>query len=131
MMRSPANNIEHLHFVLHDPLDFPFPEYPRQSCLLVSATTIRAPRYDDTCVLEPGCHVFITDSSYIAYSFALVRSAAALEDGVRSGLFRDHEPADAGLVRRILACMDASPRTSGELRQAALHAWNASYGSRH
>lgn len=122
MMRSPGNNIEHLHFVLNDPANFS--GYPEQSCILVSATTIRAPKYDATCVLEPGCHRFITQPSYIAYSFAFLKPAAALELGVQCNLFREHDQASEELTRRILACMDASPRTSQEFRRLAVQAWN-------
>jgi hypothetical protein len=121
MIKSAANNIEHIHFVLNDPADFA--GYEKQSCLLVSATTIRAPKFDATCVLEPGCHPFIHDPSYIAYSLSLIRTAAFLEQKVAEGVFREHEPATPDLSKRILACMDASPRTSGEFRQLALQAW--------
>ena len=56
---------KHLFIVLCDPVVLP--GYGPQSCVLMaSVSTVRTEiPYDETCVLEPGCHPFITQRSYV------------------------------------------------------------------
>jgi len=111
MLRSGPAYDEHLHFVLSDPADFA--GHASQSCILVWATTIYGGnRHDKTCLLDAGCHPFIKHPSYVPFAMAEVRRAADLEKLVQNGSFRAHHPIDAKFVRRLLASMIDSPRTS-------------------
>lgn len=122
MLRSGAGYFEHLHFVLNDPFDFD--GEPTQSCLLVSATTIKDDRFDGSCVLSADCHRFITHDSYVAFHFTEVRRASELERLVSQGVFREHDPVDMAFVKRLLACMLDSPRASRRYKSYAKQIWN-------
>ena len=52
---------KHLHIVLTDPFG------PADQVLTTSVATIRSKRYDDTCILKPGCHELVVDPSYVVY----------------------------------------------------------------
>lgn len=122
MLRSGPQYKEHLHFILNDPIDFE--EEPTQSCLLVCATTIYdLNKCDQTCVLAANCHRFVQHQSYVPFHWAEVRRAAELEKLVADRVFRDHDPIDAAFVRRLVAGMIDSPRTSRRHKAHARLVW--------
>ena len=100
----------------------PLPGYGSTSCLLLNITSV-VPKCDETCVLDVGAHPFVTGRSFVGYRWAKVERAAELERRVADGVYRQHQPADIALVKRMVACMEDSPRTSGEMRKIAKIVW--------
>lgn len=117
----PSGGYDHLHIVCSDPMDFEGRQ--PQSCLLLNISSVVA-RCDRTLVLTVGDHPFIQHDSFVYYKKAMIESAAVLQQNVVSGLYRAHQPANRLLVKRIIASMDASDFTSGEMVKAAAQVWN-------
>ena len=108
---------DHLFVVLNDPKAFPgYGANPH--VLLVNLSTV--PRagvhHDSTCVLQPGCHPFVTAASYVVYKSARVESEPHVLGLVGQGIFRPHQPMPAGIVARIKAGLATSPFTKREFK---------------
>lgn len=118
----PTGGFDHLHIVCSDPLDFP--GRAPGSCLLVNISTA-VPKCDRTLILNKGDHPFIDRESFVFYRKALVEPASHLESLVATAVYKAHAPADRVLVKRIVASMDASAFTSGEMLKVAKQVWDA------
>ncbi len=116
----PSGGLDHLHIVCSDPLNFP--GRANGSCLLVNVTTVVS-KCDRTVVLNVGDHPFITHESFVYYKKAFIDTATALQSLVAKGVYKPHSPADRALVKRIIACMDRSDFTSGEMLKASTQVW--------
>ena len=104
----------HLHIALTDLLSVP--GYPSESLLLVTISSVRGGPSDDlTCELSVGEHPFITRPSYAAYRRARVRDAAYLRRRAERGLIDPQAPIAAGILDRICAGLEKSPRTPGDM----------------
>jgi len=79
----------HLFIILNEPKNFD--EY-LESSVLVGISTIRRACYDDTCVLTAGTHSFVKSDSYVVYRDARTERFSSLEQKVKSGLFKPHDP---------------------------------------
>jgi hypothetical protein len=110
-----------LHIVCSDPMDFG--GFPSQSCLLVNLSSV-LPKCDTTVVLGVGDHPFVVHPSFVFYKKAFVERASNLEKWVADGLYKEHKPANRALVRRIVANMDASDFTPGDMVRVAKAVWN-------
>ena len=58
----------HLHIILTDPAIDPLDDVSKM--LLVSISTVRHIRPDDTCILRPDDHPFIRQESFVDYARA-------------------------------------------------------------
>ncbi|MBV5347069.1 hypothetical protein JZU46_02470 [bacterium] len=58
------------------------------------------------------------------YKKAFTDTAITLESLVATGVYKAHSPADRALVKRVIACMDESEFTSGEMLKASKQVWN-------
>ena len=58
----PSGVGNHLFVILNSPTDYP--NYPPQSCVLVSFSTIRTGPYDATRIVQAGTHPFVQVDSY-------------------------------------------------------------------
>jgi hypothetical protein len=120
LLMPTGNAGDHLHIVLNDPR--PFDGYGRQPCvLLVNLSSVRADTpYDNTCVLEPGTHVFVQHRSFIYYRYARIEPEAHILRLVGQGVFKPHEPVSAETLRTIRAGLFDSPHTKREFKRYKL-----------
>lgn len=108
---------DHLFVVLNDPKAFPGYGANAQVLLVNLSTVPRAGvHYDPTCVLQPGCHPFVTAASYIVYKSARVESEVHMAGMVGQGIFRPHQPMPEGIVATIRAGLTTSPFTKREFK---------------
>ena len=87
----------HLHVVLNNP------EKPSREVLLVCVTSANvgaAP--DPACLISAGEHKFVSHDSCVAYRFAAIVSADAIEQRVKEGLFKPHQIVSTELFERIV-----------------------------
>jgi hypothetical protein len=105
----------HLFVILNAPTDFP--NYPPQSCILVSFSTIRSGPYDHTRIVPTGAHPFIKEASFIAYRQARMETSAVLAERVASGMYVDRGLVDEALRTDLIAGLYASPLTPRYLKK--------------
>lgn len=117
----PTGSASHLHIICSDPMSFQ--GRAPNSCLMVNLSSV-VPKCDQTLLLEVGDHPFIKHSSFVFFAKASIEAASHLESCVNSGLYVEQEQASRPLVKRIVACMDASDFTPGEYRKASTQVWN-------
>lgn len=108
----------HLFVVLNDPVDFP--DFPTQSCVLVSFSTIRGGPHDATRTVAPGAHPFIKDPSYAAYRQARMERSQDLVQRVDQGMYVGREDLDEALRRSLVAGLYASPLTPRYLKKLSI-----------
>lgn len=117
----PSGGCDHLHIVCSDPMNFS--GRSPGSCLLVNISTV-VPKCDRTLVLNVGDHPFISRESFVYYRKAYTEAANTLQTHVANGVYHGHSPADRMLVRRIVASMNASDFTPGDMLRIATQVWN-------
>ena len=111
----------HLHVAITDPIDSGnrIPQI-----LLVSISSISPGKsgHDQTCILKPADHPFITCDSYVVYRKAIIVELRDMERGIENGIIKPKERADAEVVDRIIKGIEKSPATKSHiidfLRQA-------------
>ncbi len=111
----------HLHVAITDPVDSGnrIPQI-----LLVSISSIRPGKsgHDQTCILKPVDHPFITCDSYVVYRKAIIVELRNMERMLKNGIIKPKERADAKVVDRIIKGIEKSPATKNYivdfLRQA-------------
>lgn len=111
----------HLHIVCSEPMNFA--GYPPASCLVVSISTVIA-KCDQACVLGKGDHPFIDHPSFVRFKGATLMQARSLEHNVQRGIYKVQPAADLALVRRILANMDISDHTPGDMVEVGRLVWD-------
>jgi hypothetical protein len=116
LIPSGPHSENHLYVVLNDPK--PFPGYGASPCVvLVNVSTVReGAECDDTCILEPGCHRFIRQKSFVVYRAARIEPESRVAKLVKQGFFRPHEAVDAELLGRIKSGIASSPFTKREFK---------------
>lgn len=103
---------KHLFIVLSDPVT---DEYV---VLLVSISSVKPNRWNDqSCLLFPGDHPFITKDSFVDYSTARIEEADKLLRGVKAGKLVPHSPVDQSVFDRICAGVMASRRTPRNIKR--------------
>lgn len=107
----------HLFVVLNDPKTFS--GYGPNPCIaLVNLSTVRAEvSYDNTCVLQAGCHPFVVRESYVVYRSARIDQEAHLISLVQRSLFSPHDPMPAEVFSKIKNGLAASPFTKREFKK--------------
>jgi hypothetical protein len=112
--------VDHLHIIINDPVFCP--EAGHELVVAVNITSMTE-RHDPACVLEAGCHPFITHPSYVFYRDASAFSATKLAAGVAAGEVRTHEAVDEALYEKVLEGFKVSrfvkPRIKRFLRNHA------------
>jgi len=116
----PSGPKHHLHVILNEPLTLA--GFEPDACLLLGISTV-VPRCDMTCPLDPGCHPFIKDPSFIEYRWPQIVRQAHLHKQVEVGVFVPREPVGHAFVKRVVANIDVAPRASGELKAWAKEIW--------
>lgn len=80
----PTGPSHHLHIVMNDPVFSP--EHGDERALIVNISTVYPDRhYDDACLLNAGCHPFITRQSYVYYKCAVISEAPRLTAAIEAG----------------------------------------------
>lgn len=118
----PSGGCNHLHIVCSDPMNFP--GWAARSCLLLSISTT-VPKCDRTLVLDRGDHPFIDHESFVFYRKALVEQAQVLEQLVAKNVYTAHQPAYRALVKKIVARMDQSDFTRGDMLKVCKQVWES------
>ncbi len=116
----PSGGCDHLHIICSDPMNFP--GRAPGSCLLINVSSF-VPKCDRTVTLSKGDHPFICHDSFVFYRKAYTEEANTLQLHVANGVYKSHQPADRALVKRIVASMDASDFTSGEMLLISKQVW--------
>jgi hypothetical protein len=98
----------HLWIVLTEP------HAPDFQCVIVNLTR-QQPRSDNTVVLRPGDHPFISKDSVIRYGDALIVDGRDLDGFLKRHKAKGHDPCSPNLVKRILDGAIASPFTSKKI----------------
>ncbi len=92
---QPAEGVDgHLWIILSDPAQ------DADRLVMVSFTTFRRDK-DQTCVLRPGDHPFVTRDTLVCYADARIATNAQLESLVSKGLMKRNKPVSAELLQRI------------------------------
>ena len=110
---GPSGN--HLHVILNDPARFD--GYPPDQCVLVGVSTIRKAPYDDTLIIDPGRHPFITNQSYVVYRHARLDSSNKINSHVASQYFIPMESVDDQLLQEITEGVYESRHTPNFIKQ--------------
>lgn len=116
----PSGGCDHLHIICSDPMNFP--GRAPGGCLLVNVSSA-VPKCDRTVVLNIGDHPFIDHESFVFYKKTFVEAASTLEKLVTANVYKAHHPADRKLVKRIVASMDVSDFTPGDMIKVSRQVW--------
>jgi hypothetical protein len=112
----PSGATNHLFVIVLKSSDFG--GYGSDQCISVNVTSIReGVYYDNACVLEAGCHPFITHDSYVLYSHARIDSESHLKNQVSSGRMAPKEPVDNELLAVIVEGLKNSLHTKKYLKE--------------
>lgn len=105
-----SGSADHLHIVCSDPIYSP--EHGCDVVLIVNVSSVPSVgRFDDSCVLDVGDHVFIRHPSYLVYSRSVLWRCPTLMNKVDSGEYRVHADVDEPVMQRIVAGFSASEQT--------------------
>lgn len=103
------SDVRHLWFVLSSPtID---PDY----VVTVNVSTFN-PKKDQSCILEPGEHGFVTVKSCVMYDEAEFRTLYELEQMIASNTIIPHEPANAALFDKLLEGAYATRRMPAKFK---------------
>lgn len=112
----PSGSSNHLFIILIKSSDFE--GYIPNQCISVNVTSIHdGVNHDETCILQAGCHPFITHDSYVIYSRARIDSEKHLKGQVDSGRMIPKEPIDEALLEEIIQGLKDSIFTKKYLKQ--------------
>jgi len=99
--------VPHLHVVMNDPVFCG--ETGDMSVLVVNVTSVQQGAFHDpTCVLQPGCHPFITRASWVLYRGATVLKVPRLEANITSGDVRPGQPVSRLVYDQVRSGFDVS-----------------------
>ncbi|AUM67528.1 hypothetical protein C0J56_00455 [Pseudomonas fluorescens] len=115
--------VQHLHVVMNDPVHCD--EINEMSVLVVNFSSVQLGAfYDPACVLQPGCHPFITRESWVVYRGATVLRVPRLEAQITAGDVRPNSPVSRLVYDQVRAGFDVSdlvsPKISRYLRRHGL-----------
>lgn len=97
-----AYGLKHPYVIVTSPCDLS--NYPAQSVMMVSLSSIKdGVKFDDTCVLEAGCHAAITKRSAVQYGKWSVNQVSHISGCVSAGTFIAYPP----LSEALTACITA------------------------
>lgn len=108
----------HLFVALNDPREFT--GYGTALCMaLVSITSVpdgAAVQYDDTCILQAGCHPAIRRPSHVYYRRTRVEQLRDIEQRLNQLVYQSGQPFDSDLLQRIRAGLYQSKFTAREFK---------------
>ncbi|WP_341707748.1 hypothetical protein [Halopseudomonas sp.] len=101
---------------MNDPVHCPILGAP--AVLLVNVSTVRPPQYyDPACVLQPGCHPFVINSSWVVYKEAVVSNVARLDGGLVSGVIHAHDPVSQAVYSQVRSGFDVSIHVTVKIKR--------------
>lgn len=111
---------EHLHVVMNDPVHCG--ELNDMSVLVVNFSTVQQGSYHDpACIVQAGCHPFITHQSYVHYRFATLLRVPRLEAKIQIGEVRQGATLNSLIYDQVRAGFEVSdmvlPKISRYLRR--------------
>jgi len=74
---------------------------------------------DQTCVLQPHEHPFLTHESFVLYRYARIELQTKLVEGVTRGVFKPHQDVNGQTFLRILKGICGSPQTPRKVKKYA------------
>jgi hypothetical protein len=118
VMRTPGSSsaIPHLWFVITEP------DATTHLCGIVSLTTLRGNK-DQTVTLGPSDHPYISHSSVVYYSGALIVDVRRLEALSNAGTLQEHEDCSPSVLKLIQQGVVASPFTPKKFVNFCRQAW--------
>lgn len=115
----PSGSKNHLYVILRSGIaldQYGYGATPK--VIMVNATTIRdGVPHDTACCLNPGCHPFINEHSYMRYRDAVIDEVQHVTSMVNQGLWPEHHPTDAALLAQIVAGVCASALVRREFKK--------------
>lgn len=87
---------KHLHVVLTESFG------DAGQVLVTSIASIRSRKYDDTCILEPGDHPFLTHHSYVLYRSTRLMEVKRIKQCLKSVEFVQHDDIREEIYKRIV-----------------------------
>lgn len=97
-----GRTIPHLWIVLTEP------DPATHQCVIVNVTTLRYAA-DQTVILQPGDHPFISHPSVISFADAMIVDVRRIEDGIRNRTAKQHARCSNVLLKEIQRGMLGSP----------------------
>jgi hypothetical protein len=121
-MKTPgsANPIPHLWFVITEP------DPATNLCAVVSLTTLRGDK-DQTVVLGPSDHTYISRSSVIHYIGALIVNEARLSALLAAGTIQMHDCCPSETLKLVQQGISGSPHTPRKVIEFCKQAWHQSH----
>lgn len=101
---------KHLHIVCTDP-------DTDGNVIMVSVNSITNAMHDATCLLMPHEHDFLRHNSYVAYNRASIRSAAAINKGIASGIIIQRLDMNGQSFQKILNGICRSKQTPKKVKK--------------
>jgi hypothetical protein len=119
-LHMPSGPDKHLFVVLNDPKVFE--GYGTMLCIaLVNLSTVpNNPnvKFDSTCIVQPGCHPFVKQPSYVYYKHAELKQLRDVLSHIEKRLYIPHDtPMAASELARIRYGLKASPFTARALKR--------------
>lgn len=106
--------VPHLHVVMNDPVYCG--EAGDMSVLVVNISSIKPNSFfDPACVLQPGCHPFVTQDSWVVYRGATVLKVPRLEAQIAAGDVRPHHPITQLVYNQVRAGFDSSDLVAAKI----------------
>jgi hypothetical protein len=113
---APSGPAMHLFIILIKSSEFT--GYGPNQCILANITSIRQNiPYDDSCILNTGCHPFITQDSYVLYSHARMESETHLRRQVEAGIMIPKDSITDELLELVIQGLRNSRHTKKFLKQ--------------
>lgn len=107
---------EHLFVVMNDPV-FSL-EHNAHSILVVNFSTIYpAVPHDKSCVLDDGCHPFVTHGTYVVYGRADVLNAERVQAQIEAAEIKTHEPVNDAVFKSICDGFGKSKAVTPKIRR--------------
>jgi hypothetical protein len=98
------------------------PQADTSHVVIVSLTTLRYDR-DQTVILQPGDHPFITHQTIVLYSDTRIVDARRLDAIIRDGTALAHQPCPPQTLKLIQQGVSSSPYTPRKIIAFCREAW--------
>ncbi|NHX00348.1 hypothetical protein HAX28_11935 [Pseudomonas koreensis] len=106
--------VPHLHVVMNDPVYCG--EIGEMSVLVVNISSIKPSAFfDPACVLQSGCHPFVTQDSWVVYRGATVLKVPRLEAKIAAGDVRPDHPVTQQVYNQVRLGFDASDLVAAKI----------------
>ena len=91
--------------------------YSEDRTIIVFNMTTYKPNCDESCVIEPGEHRYITRKSIIAYQYGRLLGPTATDALEKQGVYKQHDPISVELLLKIRQGAVASKQTPENLKK--------------